>query len=117
MKLSSFVATADLTLDLSEFVEEGEDSSLHVTADRNAITPALQTQIMESEEDLSLLVEALCATVKKWDLMGENKKPIPLTPEALSKVGAFFLFAVFVKISEGFSAEVEAEGKASAAAS
>ena len=40
-----------------------------------------------------------------------------LTEQALSGIGAFFLFAVFVKISEGFSAEVEAEGKASAAAS
>lgn len=117
MKLSSFVATQELTLDLSEYVEQGEDASLHVTVDKNAITPALQNKIQENEEDLSLLVEAILSTVKAWDLIGTNKKPIPLTTEAVSEIGAFFLFAVFAKIADGLSAEVAEEGKASAAAS
>lgn len=117
MKLSSFVATEDLTLDLSEYVEKGEDSTLHVTADRNAITPALQSRIMQNEEDLSLLVEAILRVVKKWDLIGEKSKPVPLTTEAVSEIGAFFLFALFTKISDAFVSEAEEEGKDSAAAS
>lgn len=117
MKLSSFVATQELTLDLSEYVEPGEDASLHVTADRNAITPALQMQIQEDETNLALLVEAIIATVKSWDLIGTDKKPIPLTEEAVSGLGAFLLLVIFGKVAEGLSEEVEQEGKASAAAS
>jgi hypothetical protein len=117
MKLSSFTATADLTLNMSEYVTPGEDATLHVTADRNAITPALQTAINEDENNLALLVEAILALVKKWDLIGEKGKPIPLTSEAVSQIGAFFLFALFVKISDAFESEAEEEGKASAAAS
>lgn len=117
MKLSSFTATADLTLDLSEYVEPGEDATLHVTADRNSVTPALQQQINENDTDLNLLVEAILGTVKKWDLIGENGQPVPLTEDAVSHIGAFFLFALFAKIAEAFEAEVEEEGKASAAVS
>jgi hypothetical protein len=112
MKLSSFTATSELVLDLSEFVKKGEDASLNITADRNAITPALQRAINEDETNLDLLVEAILATVKKWDLIGENGKPVPLTTEAVSEIGVFFLLAVFSKIADAFEEEAEEEGKA-----
>ncbi len=117
MKLSSFVAIKDMTLDLSEYVEDGEDSTLHVTVDKNSVTPAMMRRIEEDSENADLVVETILNTVKKWDLMGENKKPIPLTSDAVSEIGTYFLFELLSKIAEGINAEADEEGKASAAAS
>lgn len=117
MKLASFTALEKLTLDLSEHVQEGEDGILHVTVDKNAITPAMQNAVQEDEYNLGLLVASITAMVKEWDLIEEDGNPVPLTSQAVSEIGAFFLFHLFSKISEALNEAAEEEGKDSAASS
>ena len=62
--------------------------------------------VPEAEEEertqLDVLNEVLCATCFAWDVMGDDGRPVPFTPEALRELPIPFKMAVFQQIMEDY---------------
>jgi hypothetical protein len=112
MKIQNFKVTLrDAKLDMSEFVEDGEDSTLNVTFNTSALTPLMQMRMQENPEDVRIVVESMTELITKWDLK-DGGKVVPLTVEGLAPLPMFFLGAIFEKISEAIEDEEDEAGKA-----
>jgi len=111
MKIQNFKVTLrEVALDMSEFVEDGEDATLNVTFNTSALTPAMQMRMQEDPENVRLVVENMCDLITKWDLK-DGGKVVPITVEGLAPLPMFFLGAIFEKLTEAIGDEEDEAGK------
>lgn len=91
------------------FAEDGDDNALHIeyylviegqTVD-GKLAEEKQLRGASSQKQLLYRLKQFCQLVKSWDLLGEDKQPIPLTPEALrAQVPLPFIYAILDAIAE-----------------
>ena len=60
-------------------------------------------EFLEALEQAGAIIQDIVVVIER----GEGKKVVPLTPESVSEIGAFFLFALFAKVSDALAEEVE----------
>lgn len=65
------------------------DLTVTVRYSPDRLKPADEDAVREAQRDQyasGVLISFLCAVVEEWDLMDDDGRPIPLTPEALQHV-------------------------------
>jgi hypothetical protein len=77
--------------------------TLKVEYSPSGYTPLLEakaSEAMESGRASNMLLTMLIPLITKWDLTGEDEKPLPITEEGLSQLPVFTLSRILEAITE-----------------
>lgn len=66
------------------------ESSVDVEYRPGAVTPALVEDVSKTDAEMPL-VQFLSALLVKWDILGEDGQPLPVTPATLAELPLEFL--------------------------
>jgi hypothetical protein len=116
MKASALIKTEDLVLIFPDDGTPEDERTLNITVSPGVLTPNRDAAIRNSEDDdVEPIVDLIVDIVKKWDLLDDKGKVIPLKKDVLMDQPIVVLAMVLNEITSVLQAQAKDEGKISAA--